>query len=277
MKMRHELTGLRSEGLLFDLFADKYISGDTKVVTNFSSKGNTISALLKNLNGDTHMSFKDGNIRDSKLADKVSLAVKAFEKKALDGDTSVVTFTGLSGDWKTNNGVFNTNNLLLSSPYFEIKGAGKADVAKQELDMTVRIGKVGNDKVFAPLRVYGSFSDPKFSLDLKGLLKSLAQEDLDKIKQDAKEKLDQAKKDAKEKLEQEKQQLQARLQKEKVAQEKKLREKLDKKKQEAANKLKNKLEDKLGKQATEQIEKQLKGDVEDKVKDKLKEGLRGLF
>ncbi len=273
MKMHHELVKLRSEGLLFDLFADRYLSGSTKLVTDLTSRGNTMTSLLQNLNGDTHMSFKDGNIRDSKLAEKIALAVKAFEKKEIQGDKSVVTFTGLSGDWKTKQGVFNTDNLKLLSPYFTITGKGKADVAKQELDMKVRIGQVGNEKVFAPLRIYGSFSEPKFKLDLAELVKSLAKEDLEKAKLEAKERLKQAELEAREKLKQEEARLKQRLEDVKAEKEQELRAKLDAEKERAMNKLK----DQLGESATQEIEKQLKDNIEDQVKDKLKDSLKSWF
>ncbi|MEE9350706.1 MAG: AsmA family protein [Thiotrichaceae bacterium] len=290
MKMRHELVGLRSEGLLFDLFQDKYMSGDTKLVTELSSRGNTMDVLLRNLNGTTSIGFKDGTIRDSSFAEKVSLAVKVFEKKAVEGDKSIVTFTGLSGDWKTTNGVFKTDNLSMLSPYFNISGTGTADVAKQVLDMKLRIGPnsdVKGKKIFAPLHIYGSFSDPKFKLDLKDLIKALAQADLDKIKQDAKEKLDQAKLEAKQKLDLEKKKLQNRLADEKAAKEQQLRKKAE----DAKAKALKKVEEKVGSQVTDKLKEQLGDDaslsgdaskekikdVEDKLKDKLKSGLKGLF
>ncbi|HEC04572.1 MAG TPA: hypothetical protein ENI84_00040, partial [Thiothrix sp.] len=217
--------------------------------------------------------------RDSNLAEKVSLAVKVFEKKKVDGDKSVVTFTGLSGDWKTTNGVFKTDNLSMLSPYFNISGAGTADVAKQVLDMKLRIGPTGEKgkKVFAPLHIYGSFSDPKFKLDLKDLVKALAQADLDKIKQEAKEKLEKAKLEAKQKLDAEKLKLQNKLASEKAAKEQQLKKKLADAK---ANALK-KVEDKVGSDLKQKLNggttKAKAEEKVDKVKDKLKNKLKGLF
>ena len=283
LSMHHELVGLRSEGLLFDLFQDKYISGDTRLVTEMSSRGNTLDALLKNLNGTTSISFKDGTIRDSRLAQKTALAVKAFEKKEIKGDKSVVTFTGLSGDFKTTNGVFKTDNLSLKSPYLNISGAGTADVAQQRLDITLRIGSAkqkGDKALYAPLRIYGSFTDPKFQLKLDDLLKSLAQQDLDKAKQKAKEQLEQKKKE-----------LQDRIAAEKAAKKQQLQKKLDEQKAKALQKIEKNIGNKLG----DKLKQQLGGDntpsakdatdsnqeapasVEDKVKDKLNNKLKGLF
>ncbi|KAG1707734.1 Protein AsmA [Nymphon striatum] len=247
--------GIRSEGLLFDLFQDKYISGGTKLVTELTSRGNSIDALLKNLNGKTHIAFNDGTIRDSNFAEKVSLAVKVFEKKEHEGGKSVVKFTGLSGDWKTTNGVFSTNNLKLLSPYFQISGSGTANVANQKLDMKLRIGpkaSKGDKKLFAPLRIHGTFSNPKFSLDLKDLIKTVAAQDLEKIKLKAEKK----KRALQQKLAGEKKALQQKLVKEKELQKQKLKQKADAAKANAIKKLK----EKTGKQLGDKLLNKLGGD-----------------
>ncbi|MCK5726630.1 MAG: AsmA family protein [Thiotrichaceae bacterium] len=195
MKMRHALTDLRSESLLFDLFRDKYISGQANVVTELSAKGNRLDVLLASIKGTTTMDFKNGSIRDSNFAEKVSLAVNAFEKKSIKDGKTVVNFTGLSGDWVADQGIFTTNNLKLVSPYFSIEGLGTTDMAKQFVDMTLRIGSKnrgkgdGKKRLYAPLRIQGPFSDLKFSIDLKDLLKILASEDFEEAKRKAKEKL----------------------------------------------------------------------------------------
>ena len=296
MKMRHELAGIRSEGLLFDLFQDKYISGGAKMVTELSSRGNTIDALLKNLNGTTSIGFNDGTIRDSNLAEKVSLAVKAFEKKEIKDGKSVVNFTGLSGDFKTTNGVFATDNLSMLSPYFSINGSGTADVANQTLNMKLRIGPKTQDPkrpLFAPLRITGTFSNPKFSLDLQDLIKALAAQDLKELELKAKAKLEEEKQALKLKVENEKKALMLKVEDEKAKQ----LLKIEKAKVDAIQKLKSKTGDKLGNQILNKItgekpkpaaDSSLPADgsqapeetpksAEDQVKDRLKNKLKGLF
>lgn len=280
MKMHHELVNLRSEGLLFDLFADRYISGSTKLVTDLSSRGNTIEALLKNLNGDTSIAFKDGSIRDSSLAEKVSLAVQAFEKKEIEDGKSVVKFTGLSGDWKTTNGVFATKNLSLLSPYFDVLGAGTADIANQKLDITLQIGpksKKGEKGLAAPIRIYGSFDDLKYSLDMKAMLKALAQADIDKAKKQVQEKLKQAEKTAKAKLAAEKLKAEQRIKLQLKAKEEELKKKLSAKVgNDIADKLKQKLKGNVT-GSTDSSTADTPKSVEDEVKDKLKNKLKSLF
>jgi uncharacterized protein involved in outer membrane biogenesis len=228
-------------------------------MTDLSSRGNTMTRLLQNLNGKTTIAFKEGHIRDSQLAEQVALAVKLFEKKEMKGDKTVVTFTGLSGDWQTTQGVFKTDNFKLLSPYFIIKGAGTADVVQKALDMKVRISQASNEAVFAPLHIFGPFSALKFKLELEELLKSLAKEDFEKAKRDAKEKLKQ------------------RLKEEVATREEEIRAKFEEEKQRALDKLKNQ----IGEKATDEIQKQLKDNIgdqlEEQIKDRLKDGLKNWF
>lgn len=308
MKMRHELTGIRSEGLLFDLFQDKYISGGAKMLIELSSSGNTIEALLKNLNGTSTIGFNDGTIRDSNLAEKVSLAVKAFEKTEIKDGESVVNFTGLSGDFKTTNGVFTTDNLSMLSPYFNITGAGSADVTTQKLDMKLRIGPKTQDPkrpLFAPLSITGTFSDPKFSLDMKDLIKALAAQDLKELELEAKAKLDKEKEALKLKVENEKKALELKVKEEQKALQQKLEnekskqlEKVEKAKTEAIDKIKSTAGEKVGNQllntitgkkatpaktdekaapAKDEEAKEEPKSTKDNAKDKLNDKLKSLF
>jgi uncharacterized protein involved in outer membrane biogenesis len=285
LAMHHEIKGLRSEGLLFDLFADRYVSGNTVLVTDLTSRGNSVDALLSNLNGQTTMEFKDGTIRDSSFAQKTSLATKIFEKKKKTGDKSVVTFTKLQGDWKTDNGVFKTQNLRMLAPYFQITGKGTADIARQIADLHLRIGpkpKAGEKELFAPLRVHGPFSALKFDLELDELIKSLAKADLDKKKKELKEKLEAKKKEAKERLEKLKKEKEAelrqKLQAEKDKALKKLQDKVGNKlKEQVGDKIQEKVQEQVQEKIKEQVEDKVKENLEDKVKDQLKNKLKGLF
>lgn len=318
ISMHHVLTELHSGGFLYDLFKDKYISGKANLVTDLNTQGNSIDALLGNLSGATKLSFNDGTIRDSKFAEKVSLAVNAFEKKSVEGGKTVVKFTGLSGDWKVSKGVFTTSNFQLLSPYFRLEGEGTANMGKQTMDILMRIGpksKGDGKRLYAPLRAKGPFDNLSFSLDLKDLLKTLAQQDIEEAKRKAKERLNAEKLKLKQKLADEKLKLKLKLDTEKQAAQQKLIAEKNRAKQrlaaekekyqlkwkaeqaalktkaaqalkkklgeDAAAKLKQKLSDNVAKTLKEKLPESVNTeklkDVEDKLKDKLKNKFKGLF
>ncbi len=177
------------------------------------------------------------------------------------------------------------------SPYFTINGSGTVDVASQKLNMKLRIGPKTQDPkrpLFAPLRITGTFSNPKFSLDLKDLIKALAAQDLKELELKAKAQLEEQKQALKLKVANEKKALKLKLNNEKAKQ----LQKVEKAKADAIQKLKSKTGDKLGNQilnkitgqkpkpaatdGTETPEEAPKS-AEDQVKDKLKNKLKGLF
>lgn len=271
--MQHKLRDLRSEGLLFDLFDDKLVTGSANFTADIKTSGNSVAAIKQNLLGTMDVEFRDGTIRDSKFAQKVAIAVQAFEQKKTD-DTgkSEVKFTKLSGDWAAKQGIFHTDNMAMYAPQFDIEGKGDVNIVKDSLDFKLGIGrkkKKDQRNLFIPLRIYGAFKHLKYQLRLDDLVKQLAQENLDKEKQKAREKLKQQEAKLAEQLKQkrdaEKKKLQEKLDKEK--------ERLQKQAQQAKDKLKQQLKDEVSDKVGDDVGKQL----EDKLKETLGNKLKGLF
>ncbi|HIQ07858.1 MAG TPA: AsmA family protein, partial [Thiotrichaceae bacterium] len=307
ISMHHAVDHLRSEGLLFDLFEDRYLSGQANLVTDLTARGDSVDALLASLSGTTQLNFKNGTIRDSQFAEKVFLAVNAFEKESIQDGQKVVKFTDLSGTWQVKKGVFSTENLSLLSPYFSIEGQGEANIGSQTLDMLMRIGpknKGEGKRLYAPLRIKGPFTDLRFSLDMKDLLKTLAQQDIEEAKRKLKEKAEAEKLKLQQKLMKEKEAIQFKVNAEKErakqrltaeknkyqlkwkAEQAQLKEKskqaLNKKlSDEAASQLKQKLNEdaakKLKKKVESSVDREKLKEVEDIIKDKLEDKFNGLF
>ena len=189
--MEHQIQKLHAENLLLQFFQDRYVSGVISLKTKLATQGNTVAILKQNLHGTADIDFQKGTIRDSKLAQKVLLAVAAFDaKKTTKESSNTVTFTRLTGDWKVNNGIFNTDNIQLIAPHFLIKGNGKINIATNQLDLKLRLGsKNKEDKIFAPLHIHGIFDQLKYELELDVLIKSLLDKRLDKKKEQLKQKL----------------------------------------------------------------------------------------
>ncbi len=189
--MDHTIERLHAENLLLEFFQDRYVSGMISLKTNLTTRGNTVAILKQNLQGTADIEFQKGTIRDSKLAQKVSLAVAAFEAKKITKESSnTVTFTRLGGKWKVNKGIFSTNNIQLIAPHFLIKGNGEINIAKDQLDLKLRLGSKNKDnKLFAPLRIHGTFDQLKYELELDVLIKSLLDKRLEKRKEQLKQKL----------------------------------------------------------------------------------------
>ena len=85
------------------------------------------------------------------------------------------------------------------SPLLRLNGAGTANIISEEIDYKLAVTVVGSLKgqgsdtdlggLKIPLKVSGSFTDPKFGLDTSGALKAKLNAEKDKLKEKAKAKL----------------------------------------------------------------------------------------
>lgn len=271
ISMRHELSGLRSEDLLFDLYNDKVISGTGFMTTELTTAGNSVNAIKQNLNGFMNVEFRDGTIRDSNFAKNTEIAIKAFEEERTDGEgKQTVKFTKLAGDWTAKNGIFTTDNMQMFAPRFLLKGTGDILLPQETLDFKLRLSENKDDPdIFLPFHIFGPFKQLSYQLELDVLLKALAKKRLDEEKEKLQEKLKAEKKKAEERLRQE---AEDRLKQE----QEKLQQRLDEEKK----KLEEKLKEKVGNEVTDQIKKQL-GDqgeeLEEQLKNKLKDQFKNFF
>ena len=292
INMNHKIQQVRSENVLLQFFEDRYVSGGVFLNTRLNTRGNTLATIKQNLQGNADIEFREGTIRDSKLAQKLSLAVQAFEKKKTNADgKQVVTFTKLGGDWKASKGVFTTNNLQLLAPHFLITGKGNIDIAKNAIDLKLRLGSKNKDsKIFAPLHIHGPFDTLNYDLELDVLLKSLTQEEIDNAKAKLKQTLLDEKAKALQKLEERKQQELQRLQAKKEeaqnrlrAEQDKLKQRLQDEKAKAEQRLQNRLQqeqDKLNNAVGDKLEEATGNateDIKQNLEDELKNKLKGFF
>jgi AsmA protein len=231
--MRHQIQQVRAENLLLQFFQDRYVSGGIYLNTNLTTRGNTLAIIKQNLNGTVNIEFREGTIRDSKLAQNVSLAINAFErKKTNEKGKEVITFTRLGADWTVKRGKFRTNNVQLLAPHFLIKGNGNINIVNNQLDLKLRLeSKKKDSKLFVPLHIHGALDKPQYELELDVLVKSLLDEELYNKQEKLKQKLLEHKAKALEKLEARKQSEFKKLEERKNQAQQRLKEEQDKLKQ----------------------------------------------
>jgi uncharacterized protein involved in outer membrane biogenesis len=231
--MSHQIQQVRAENLLLQFFQDRYVSGGIYLNTNLTTRGNTLAIIKQNLNGTVNIEFREGTIRDSKLAQNVSLAINAFErKKTNEKGKEVITFTRLGADWTVKRGKFRTNNVQLLAPHFLIKGNGNINIVNNQLDLKLRLeSKKKDSKLFVPLHIHGALDKPQYELELDVLVKSLLDEELYNKQEKLKQKLLEHKAKALEKLEARKQSEFKKLEERKNQAQQRLKEEQDKLKQ----------------------------------------------
>jgi AsmA protein len=104
------------------------------------------------------------------------------ESTAIAREPEQTDFSQLTGQATIANGLVNNQQLSALSPYLRVEGAGKANLIQESVDYTIRPvivntpegqGGQGLEELVGipiPVHIKGSWSDPKFSIDLAQVL-----------------------------------------------------------------------------------------------------------
>jgi AsmA protein len=198
--MKVGLDAVNSAPLLKDLVGKSYLSGLGNFNLNVSSGGTTVGAFLQALSGSVGSSFKDGAVEGFNL-DQTLAKAKAMYKGEPEPEASGpkrTEFKDLKAAGKIVNGVLDTDTLDVKGSWYQLGGDGKVNLVDQTLDYVLSPA-VSGDKykdlqgAKIPIRVSGSWYDPKVKVDLAGVLKGKAKEEIhkqeEKVKEKAKSKL----------------------------------------------------------------------------------------
>ncbi len=276
-KLDEALIGIEAAPLLKDYMDDDMLSGKGDITAKLTTQGNTPDEMTQALNGNLSMAFKNGNLRDFNLAQMVREAKAKLKKEELPAKDELqgTDFTELTGTFKVINGVIHNNDLATKSPFIRINGEGTIDLVKEQLDYLINSAIVKSQTgeggaaldelkgLKIPVRITGSFTDPKIDLQYDELIKAMAKEELDRAKAELKAKADAEKARLKARMKAEEAEARQRLEAEKAA----IKQKLDAEQAAAELKLKQKEQELKEKQKEELRQK------EEELKDKLK----GLF
>lgn len=187
VSMTHKTDKLRTEELFFALTQDKTITGALNLTANLTSQVGDAQQFKQHLNGSINVDLRDGTIRDANFAQKVKQVVTLFEREHVNdlGEKEVV-FTTLGGQWQVKDGVFQSEDQLLTAPHFQVQGKGDVDIAQETLNVKLRVGeKPKADQaqgLFAPLHIHGPWKQLSYALELDVLVKELAQQALEQQK-----------------------------------------------------------------------------------------------
>jgi hypothetical protein len=194
VRTEHKVQKLRTEDLLFALTNDRLVTGALDMTATLDSVAGDAQAFKQNLNGKIALELNEGTIRDANFAQKTKEVVKLFEKTSTnDLGEKEVAFTQLTGQWQVQQGVFHTEENVMTAPHFQVKGSGDVNIVAEALDFKLRIGeKPKADKpqgLFAPLHIVGAWNKPSYELELDVLLKELAKGRIDTEKAQLQERL----------------------------------------------------------------------------------------
>lgn len=192
LSINENLKGVQAGPLLKDLTGDDTLSGVANAQVKLSGDGATVTQIKQTLSGNGQFSFTNGAIKGINIAESIRKAKAALkgQKLAPSEEQLQTDFSALSGSFTADNGIINNQDLLAMSPLLRINGAGKIDLPKEGIDYGLKVAIVGTStgqggKALAdlkgltiPVKITGTFNQPKPSVDLASMLKEQATEEV---------------------------------------------------------------------------------------------------
>jgi len=181
--------------LLQDTINNDMLSGTGSVNVDVNTSGNTVNAFKKSLNGSSSLALADGAIKGIDIAGQIrgiKSKVNAFKGNASETDsdaTQKTDFSELTASFSIKDGVASNNDLAMKAPILRLaKGdsSGTVDIGNESINYSAVPtivksikGQGGEDLndlagVSVPVKISGSFANPKFGLDTKALATGIA-------------------------------------------------------------------------------------------------------
>jgi AsmA protein len=195
LKMEQTMTGIDVARLLSDFAQTKRLSGKGNVSTSLTAQGHNGDALIRSLRGKVSANLANGAIEGLDLWYAVNQAQSLLRKQALaeganSGRTAFDTFKVSA---VVAGGVATTEDLNIVSQQLRVSGKGSANLATQAIDYqvtaTVLKSAAGATLTAIPVKITGTFDDPKVRADVAGMAKARVEQELDKHKDEIKEKI----------------------------------------------------------------------------------------
>ena len=170
------LNNIQAGPLLQDVLEKDFLVGVTNADINLAMAGDDPEKIKKTLNGKGKLQFNDGAIVGIDLSAMARNVGAAFGLAKKGEERPRTDFTELLMPFTIKNGVANTPQSSIKSPFIRITAVGSADMVKETLDFRVDPQAVATIKgqgdeaersgIMVPVLVSGTFSEPKFRPDL---------------------------------------------------------------------------------------------------------------
>lgn len=189
--------------LLQDTINNDMLSGTGTVKLDITTKGNTVNTFKKSLAGNSSLALADGALKGIDIAGQIrgiKNKVNMLKGKAVEtesDDTAKTDFSELTATFTIKDGIAHNEDLAMKAPILRLaKGNSRGDVniGSETINYTATPTIVKSIKgqggenlddlagIAIPLKISGTFTDPKYGLDTKAIVTGLAKSKLlDKV------------------------------------------------------------------------------------------------
>jgi len=182
------MAGIQIQPLLTDFAKLNRVSGRGNVTLNITAQGNTTPAMMRTLDGHAAVNINNGAIQGIDLWSAINSAVALAERQAppAKGFGNSTPFDAFKASADLVNGVASTKDLDIASGDLRVTGQGTANLVTQAVNYHVSAailkGAAAGALANVPLLISGTMTRPTVRPDTQALVKSVAQQQLQKHK-----------------------------------------------------------------------------------------------
>lgn len=176
------LDGIEAQPLLTDAAEIDRLTGKGRLSLALAGQGTSERQIVETLNGKMEFAFADGAITGVNVAEMM----RNLSKGNLGGldtrPTDKTDFSEMTSTWVVKSGIAENQDLKLVGPLLRVSGSGRVALPTREVDYMLRPKVVADltgqgatqevSGIEVPVRMHGSWDDPKFTPDLAGALKN---------------------------------------------------------------------------------------------------------
>ena len=185
ISVKQDLKAISIGPLLKDAMDYDALEGKGSVSLDVVTRGNTVTALKKALDGKAALNLADGAVKGINIAEtirnvKAKLGVLKGQQTQAADKAQKTDFTELKASFLIKNGVAHNDDLSLKSPLLRLTGAGDINIGEDSLNYLAKASVVESGKgqggaelaslkgVTIPVRISGPFKSPQYNLDFSG-------------------------------------------------------------------------------------------------------------
>ena len=177
--------GVDVNALLEDVAGKDLLEGTGHVVADLSTSGASLGALRSRLAGSVALQVRNGAVKGINLAQSLrqAKAALALKKDALSSASSAekTDFSELTASARIADGVASSDDLDLKSPFLRVRGSGRLDIGRGQIDYVARVSVVESARgqggaelaalrgITVPVALTGPFDAIKWQIQWSGV------------------------------------------------------------------------------------------------------------
>jgi AsmA protein len=171
------------------------LDGKGSLSIDVKTQGASVGALKKALAGNAAVNLADGAIKGFDLAGTIRDVKTKLNLFKAQGSVSAdkqkkTDFSEMKASFVIKNGVARNDDLSMKAPLFRVSGSGDIDIGNEKINYLAKPTVVSSLKgqggaelealngMTIPVKVTGSFADPKYAPDFAAIAAALAQKNL---------------------------------------------------------------------------------------------------